>query len=820
MRKRLICLLLVAVMLLGIVPVLSLPVKAESDLTTSDALIDVLIAFEGFTGVCVVDTSQRSVGYGTRCDVCDPNMPGYLDPNRKCAAYNETTPITREHAMALKRKYLDYFENKVNSFADRYGLTFTQQQFDALISFTYNCGEGWMLESYDPEGNFRRAITSGDTGDFLVYAFGLWSKSGNTVSLGHIRRRMIEAQIYLDGVYDSSGWPANLRYVYLDGNGGQTRYYYQTFKATEVCPFRTEFTAVPKDAAGADLTFAGWFTKPEGGVEVKDLTGAITNGMILYAHWKNAAGEIVTVGADHSTSADVQVIVPNWYPNTLYEGPGTYYSEVRKTYINEQLHITKTVIGKDGNNWGYCTDGWIPLSHTNYDSVINSASPNGVWYQITATDLNVRTGPGSNYALTGGKKNPGDQILVVETQENTDANQTWAKMTDGYWVCIRNGETSWAFVMDPQPPIPEPETVTGTTITSIAISSLPVNREYEYKGRDVLPNLTGGELLLRYSNGVTRVVAITRSMVSGFDNTALGTNTITVTCGGQTTSFTVEIVPTEIVGIAMQSLPSKTEYAQGSEMLDVSGATLLVSYNMGASKTIPITAEMVSGFDNTTLGAKTLTVTYNGYTTTFEINVVKPTVTFLNYDGSVISQIQYAIGEAVTPPADPVRPADDAGAYVFAGWDKEIVACAGAATYTATYTLKPTVTFLNFDGSIISQVQYFIGETVTVPSDPVRPPDAMGEYVFAGWDKTVVACAGTTFYTATYELRYTIGDLDRNDKVDENDAIYLLRHVLFPDKYTIHAWADFDADGQISEADAIYLLRHVLFPEKYPLKTV
>ena len=318
MRKRLICLLLAAVMLLGVVPVHSLPVKAVSNLTTSDALIDILIAFEGFTGVCVVDTSQRSVGYGTRCDVCDPNMPGYLDPNRKCAAYNETTPISREHAMALKRKYLDYFENKVNSFADKHGLTFTQQQFDALISFTYNCGEGWMLESYDPEGNFRRAITSGDTGDFLVYAFGLWSKSNNTISLGHIRRRMIEAQIYLYGIYDSSKWPDNLRYVYLDGNGGTTRHSYQTFDATRLCQFREEFTAVPKDSAGNDLIFAGWFTQPEGGVEIKNLSGAITNGMVLYAHWKNAAGENVIANTDNSTPADVHVIVPQWWPNTLY----------------------------------------------------------------------------------------------------------------------------------------------------------------------------------------------------------------------------------------------------------------------------------------------------------------------------------------------------------------------------------------------------------------------------------------------------------------------------------------------------------------------
>ncbi len=750
MRKRLICLLLAAVMLLGIVPVLSLPAKAASNLTTSDALIDVLIAFEGFTGVCIVDSSQRSVGYGTRCDVCDPNMEGYLDPNRKCAAYNATTPITPEHAMELKRKYLDYFENKVNSFADRYGLTFTQQQFDALISFTYNCGEGWMLESYDPEGNFRRAITSGDTGDFLVYAFGLWSKSGNTVSLGHIRRRMIEAQIYLNGVYDSSGWPANLRYVYLDGNGGTTRYYYQTFDATRLCPFRAEFTAVPKDSAGNDLTFAGWFTQPEGGAEVKNLSGAMTNGMVLYAHWKNAAGEIVTVNTDSTTPTDVHVIVPNWWPNTLYEGPGTYYSEVRKTTLNEQLHIVKTVVGKDGNNWGYCADGWIPLSDTNYNEVVNGTVV-GTWYQFTATDVNVRKGPGSNYEAVGIQKNPGDQILVVETQENAEANQTWAKMSDGYWVCIRNGEASWAVVMDPQPEKPAPSTATPVTITGITMASLPTVREYPVQGLDVMPELEGAQITIQYSNG-SKTIPITRNMVSGFDNSALGTNTITVTCGGHTATFNVEIVPTMVSAIAIQTKPAKTEYLFENEKLDVTGGVLVVTYEKGLTREVPITAEMVTGFNNAVLGTNTLTVTYGGFTATFDVTIINPVVTFLNYDGTVISQTQYAIGAAVS-----------------------------------------------------------------VPTDPTKPADAMGEYVFAGWDQTVVACAGNATYTATFKLRYALGDLDRNDSLDENDAIYLLWHVFFPEEYPIYAWADFDKSGAVDENDGIYLLWHVFFPEEYPL---
>lgn len=51
----------------------------------------------------------------------------------------------------------------------------------------------------------------------------------------------------------------------------------------------------------------------------------------------------------------------------------------------------------------------------------------------------------------------------------------------------------------------------------------------------------------------------------------------------------------------------------------------------------------------------------------------------------------------------------------------------------------------------------------------------------------------------------------------EDDAINLLRHVLFPDMYAIQGNMDFNKDGSLTEDDAILLLRHILFPELYPL---
>ncbi|MBP5755558.1 MAG: leucine-rich repeat protein [Clostridia bacterium] len=64
-----------------------------------------------------------------------------------------------------------------------------------------------------------------------------------------------------------------------------------------------------------------------------------------------------------------------------------------------------------------------------------------------------------------------------------------------------------------------------------------------------------------------------------------------------------------------------------------------------------------------------------------------------------------------------------------------------------------------------------------------------------------------------------LGDLTTDGKVNSDDAIFLLRGVLFPDTYDLEQFCDFDGNGKTGSDDAIFLLRHVLFPGTYVLKT-
>lgn len=61
------------------------------------------------------------------------------------------------------------------------------------------------------------------------------------------------------------------------------------------------------------------------------------------------------------------------------------------------------------------------------------------------------------------------------------------------------------------------------------------------------------------------------------------------------------------------------------------------------------------------------------------------------------------------------------------------------------------------------------------------------------------------------------GDMNEDKQVTDADAVYLLRHTLFPEDYPISQDGDVNCDGTVTDADAVYLLRHTLFPGDYPL---
>ena len=181
MKKRLFSLCLAVVLLVSVVSFAIPAAHAESAMKTSEECIRILKAEEGFDKYPYWDYSQWTVGYGSTC------------PSDKLSYYS-TNGITEAEAEELLANHLTEYEAKINDFIDRKGITVTQNQFDALLLFTYNCGYSWCYES---SGIFHNAIANGATGNDLIYAFSRWCSAGGYVKTFLLRRRLISRMSFL-----------------------------------------------------------------------------------------------------------------------------------------------------------------------------------------------------------------------------------------------------------------------------------------------------------------------------------------------------------------------------------------------------------------------------------------------------------------------------------------------------------------------------------------------------------------------------------------------------------------------------------------------
>ena len=186
----------------------------------------------------------------------------------------------------------------------------------------------------------------------------------------------------------------------------------------------------------------------------------------------------------------------------------------------------------------------------------------------------------------------------------------------------------------------------------------------------------------------------------------------------------------------------------------------------------------------------------------------------------MLQQKTYQYQDVVNPPASPSRASTVQYTYQFAGWDKKVVACTEDAVYRATYQATArtyTVTFQNWDGTVLQKESYTYGQEVIPPQNPTRPMTSNYAYQFIGWDKPVVPCGGSATYVANYERISVEMDFDLTDGVTNTDVIYLLWHTMFPESYPVNQNVDFNRDGEVNNQDVIHLLWHTMFPESYPI---
>ncbi|MBQ9383133.1 MAG: bacterial Ig-like domain-containing protein [Ruminiclostridium sp.] len=254
-------------------------------------------------------------------------------------------------------------------------------------------------------------------------------------------------------------------------------------------------------------------------------------------------------------------------------------------------------------------------------------------------------------------------------------------------------------------------TVTGSAdeVVSIEIDTYP---KTEYRVGEPL-DLTGGVISVRYADNSIEKIAMTADMISDFSTEAEGIIIVTVTYKGCTAIYliTVDEDFSEVVSISIKDTP-KTVYYVG-ETLDVTGGSIFVTYDDDSKETIAMTAGMISGFTTEEAGTYTVTVTYAGFTASYDITVKEDTVTGIAMTS--LPKTSYFIGDEI----------DLAGAEItvtYASGREEITAVtsdmvsgfdtAAGGAFTVTVTYKG---FTDTFGITVSEKPHITGIAVADP---------------------------------------------------------------------------------------------------------
>lgn len=288
----------------------------------------------------------------------------------------------------------------------------------------------------------------------------------------------------------------------------------------------------------------------------------------------------------------------------------------------QSVLLPEGVQSLEENTFGWC----LKLTYV--------ALPSG----LTAVDKNVfYLCSALNHVFYGGTAAQREQLSITSTGNSAFKNAVWHCDADGTEVEMRNdcegsglacsicgefiiresngtGEHSYADDLDLSCD------VCGHVRSVQAISLMAVPTQTKYDIFTGTLDVSGGRVQLTYSDGGVVTVDLNEEMVTGFDNTLLGTQRVTVSWGGCDTGFDVEILPGTPDSLDIISPAKKNLYAL-EDALDLTGLLLSASYEGYGVVDIPLIYAEVSPVDMTTPGEKMVTLTVGGVSVSYPIQV-------------------------------------------------------------------------------------------------------------------------------------------------------------------------------------------------------
>lgn len=143
------------------------------------------------TGKKGIDLIKKYEGISLKPYLCPANIPtiGYgstIYPDGTKVSMKDA-PITKDRAEEILKFVLTTFERAVNKLVT---VPITQNQFDALVSFTYNVGGVHLADS-----TLLKMLNNGDYAG-ASEQFGRWAKAGGKTLPGLVARRGSEKELF------------------------------------------------------------------------------------------------------------------------------------------------------------------------------------------------------------------------------------------------------------------------------------------------------------------------------------------------------------------------------------------------------------------------------------------------------------------------------------------------------------------------------------------------------------------------------------------------------------------------------------------------
>ena len=174
-------------LVLGVGMCSGLPSRAatSADMTISQNGIDFIKEREGFSAKCYYDGAQSSIGYGTKCGT-----------KAHASGLHSITRADAETAMRneINRSYIPNVRRQTS------GLQMNQNQFDALVSFTYNTGGGTSMIKNSPLVKYLRGEMSQAEATSAFQNYVVTDSATGKVNSGLQNRRRLEAELFFSGV--------------------------------------------------------------------------------------------------------------------------------------------------------------------------------------------------------------------------------------------------------------------------------------------------------------------------------------------------------------------------------------------------------------------------------------------------------------------------------------------------------------------------------------------------------------------------------------------------------------------------------------------